>query len=113
MKTVARRCSWIFLAVLFAAGPVLASTFEIHGTVTDSSGKPIRGAVISAKSGIKTISRFSQSDGKYEIGVSAGKYDVTAQAYGFAVKKMSVDTAKAQETNFSLASANLSLARHE
>lgn len=111
MKTVARRFSWISLAVLLAAGPAFASTSVIHGAVTDSSGKPIRGAVISAKSGIKTISRFSQSDGKYEIAVAAGTYDVTAQAYGFAVRKVSVDTAKVEETNFSLAPANLSLGR--
>ena len=64
-----------------------ASTSVIKGVVTDSSGKPIRGAVISAKSGIKTISRFSQKDGKYEIAVAAGTYDVTAEAYGFDVEE--------------------------
>jgi virginiamycin B lyase len=80
--------------------------------VTDDSGKPIRGAVISAKSGIKTISRFSQNDGKYEIAVAeAGAYEVTVEAYGFAVKRASVDTGKAGLTDFHLSSANLSLGR--
>ena len=79
--------------------------------MTDASGKAIRGAVVSAKSGIKTISRFSQNDGKYEIAVEAGTYDVSVEAYGFAVKKVSVDTSKAAATNFSLAPASLSLAR--
>ncbi|MGA7791677.1 MAG: carboxypeptidase regulatory-like domain-containing protein [Candidatus Acidiferrales bacterium] len=111
MKTVARRMLWAFLTVLCATTPLAASTFVIQGVVTDSSGKPIRGAVISAKSGIKTISRFSQKDGKYEIGVASGTYDVTVEAYGFAVKKVSVDTAKAGETNFNLVPANLSLGR--
>ena len=111
MKTVARSMMWAFLTVLCATGSVFASTFVIQGVVTDSSGKPIRGAVVSAKSGIKTISRFSQKDGKYEIAVAAGIYDVTVEAYGFALKKVSVDSAKAGETNFNLTPANLSLGR--
>ena len=112
MKTIACRIMWVFLAVFCATVSLTAASGSvIHGVVTDSSGKPVRGAVISAKSGIKTISRFSQNDGKYEIAVSAGNYDVTAEAYGFAVKRLAVDTAKAGETNFSLAPASLSLGR--
>src|SRR5579864_6943700 len=106
MKTVARSMLWAFLTVLCATGSVFASTFVINGVVTDSSGKPVRGAVVSAKSGIKTISRFSQKDGKYELAVAAGTYNVTVEAYGFEVKRMSVDSAKTAETNFSLSSAN-------
>jgi len=97
--------------VSFATVPLAAATTVIKGAVTDASGKPIRGAAVSAKSGIKTITRFSQSDGKYEIAVAAGTYDVTVDAYGFAEKKVSVDTAKTADTNFSLPTANLSLAR--
>lgn len=84
----------------------------IKGVVTDDAGKPIRAAVISAKSGIKTISRFSQNDGKYEIAVAApGTYEVTVEAYGFVVKRASVDTGKGGETDFHLSPANLSLGR--
>jgi len=111
MKTFVGRMMSSLLAVLCLSGTGLAATSVIHGTITDSSGKPLRGATISAKSGIKSITRFSQSDGKYEISVVAGTYDVTADVYGFAGKKVSVDTSKAGETNFSLAAANLSLGR--
>lgn len=111
MKTAARNISLAFLLLFSAISPLAAATSVIKGVVTDSAGKPVRGAVVSAKSGIKTISRFSQSDGRYEIAVDAGTYDVTVEAYGFAVKKVPVDTAKAGETNFVLAPANLSLAR--
>jgi streptogramin lyase len=109
MKTIAHRIFLILLAGFCVTAPLAAATSAIKGVVTDSSGKPVRGAVISAKSGIKTISRFSQADGKYEIAVPAGTYDVSVEAYGFAVKRISVDTAKAGETNFSLSTANLSL----
>jgi len=109
MKTFAHRIFWIILAGFCVTASLAAATSAIKGIVTDSSGKPVRGAVISAKSGIKTISRFSQTDGKYEIAVPAGTYDVSVEAYGFAVKRISVDAAKAGETNFNLSSANLSL----
>ena len=49
-----------------------------RGMITNSSGKPIRGAMIQATDGPKTIARFSQKDGRYEIAVPAGKYDVSA-----------------------------------
>jgi streptogramin lyase len=111
MRTAARSMSWAFLTIFFGVLPSLASPPSISGVVTDSSGKPVRGALVSAKSGIKTISRFSQKDGTYAITVDAGTYDVTVEAYGFAVKKASVDTAKAATTSFTLAPANLSLAR--
>ena len=112
MKTFSRRILWVFLAAFFATSPLAASTAVIKGVVTDDSGKPVRGAVISAKSGIKTISRFSQNDGKYEIAVAAaGTYEITVDAYGFAVKRASVDTGKAGQTDFRLSPANLSLGR--
>lgn len=111
MKVFAGRILWALLISLCALAPLSAATFVIKGVVTDSAGKPIRGAIVSAKSGIKTISRFSQKDGKYEISVPAGTYDVSVEVYGFALKKASVDTAKAEETNFTLAPANLNLAR--
>jgi len=111
MKTISRGMFWAFLVALCAIVPVVASPSGISGVVTDSSGKPIRGAAVSAKSGIKTITRFSQKDGKYEITVAAGTFDVTVEAYGFAAKKVSVDTAKGGETNFSLSPANLSIGR--
>jgi len=111
MNTFARTMLWAFLTVFCTTVPLAAATPGIRGVVTDSSGKPIRGAVVSAKSGIKTISRFSQTDGKYEIAVAAGTYDVTVEAYGFDVKRISVDTAKSGEANFTLATGNLSLGR--
>ena len=110
MRRLSRKAIWALLMVSFATAPLAAATV-IKGAVTDASGKPIRGAAVSAKSGIKTITRFSQSDGKYEFAVAAGTYEVTVDAYGFAEKKVSVDTAKTADTNFSLPTANLSLAR--
>jgi hypothetical protein len=112
MKSSAREILWALLTIFCAIAPLSASTAVIKGVVTDDSGKPIRGAIISAKSGIKTISRFSQTDGKYEIAVAAwGIYEVTVDAYGYAIKRASVDTGKEGETDFRLSPANLSLGR--
>src|SRR5262249_39710309 len=88
-----------------------AAESTIKGVVTDASGKPVRGATISAVSGMKTVSRFSQKDGKYEIAVASGTYDVTVEAYGYSPKKASVDSTKGGDTNVTLVPANFNLLR--
>jgi len=111
MTAAMRRAIWAFLGLICFTGSLAASDPTIKGTVTDSSGKPIRGAMVSATSGIKTVSRFSQSDGKYTLTVAAGTYSVSVDAYGYAVKRASVDTSKGVDTNFGLAAANLNIER--
>ena len=111
MRKAGRKILWAFLAMTCAAGSLAASDAVIKGVVTDSAGKPLRGATISVASGIKTISRFSQKDGKYQITVAGGTYALSVEAYGFAVKRISVDTTKGGETNVSLTPASLNLAR--
>jgi streptogramin lyase len=58
--------------------------------------------VIRARSGIKAISRFTQADGRYEIAVAPGTYEVSAAAFGFVVKRQTKDTAQPGDTNFTL-----------
>jgi hypothetical protein len=111
MKRPTTNIMWAFLVVMCAAWSLAASDGVIKGVVTDSAGKPIRGATISAASGMKTISRFSQKDGKYEITVAGGTYDVSVDAFGFGPKRMSISTAKGGDTNFTLSAANLNVAR--
>ncbi len=85
-----------------AAGGTAASGTVIQGVVTDAAGKPLRGAGVRARSGIKAVSRFTQADGRYEIAVAPGSYEVSASAFGFAVKRLTKDTAQPGDTNFSL-----------
>jgi streptogramin lyase len=87
------------LVVLCVASVVSASDMMIRGIVTDNAGKPIRGAIVKASAGILTVSRYSQNDGRYEISVPAGSYDVSVEAFGFGGKKQ---PAQAGETNFQL-----------
>ena len=88
------------LIVLCLASAAAASDITIRGVVTDNAGKPIRGAIVKASAGILTVSRYSQTDGRYEISVPAGNYEVTAEAFGFAGKKLA---AQSGDTNFQLA----------
>ncbi len=61
----------------------------IHGTVTDkATGKPIRGAMITARKGAGLTARFSQVDGKYDMVLPAGTYTVEIKAYGYASKSV-------------------------
>jgi hypothetical protein len=59
----------------------------VSGTVTDNStGKPIAGATITAGSGYTTR---SATDGTYTLPVPVGTYDVTVNAFGYAIGRVS------------------------
>ncbi len=74
----------------------------IRGTVTDSSGTPIRAALVKAQAGYKIVTRYSQNDGRYEIAVPPGNYSVNVDAFGYSSKREDKVTASAGETNFQL-----------
>ncbi len=93
---------WVLAVVLCFTTAVAASDAVIQGVVTDANGKPIRGAVVRATAGPKSVIRYSQVDGHYEIAVPSGSYDVTADAWGFAPKKQAKDTTQAGATDFKL-----------
>lgn len=90
----------LFLATAAFAAPDAA----IHGVVTDETGKPIRGAAVKAVAGYKEITRFSQKDGLYEITLPAGKYTVSAEAFGFAPNTQSANSPRTADLNFRLSS---------
>jgi streptogramin lyase len=98
----ATRILWLFATISCAVTSFAASGAAIRGVVTDGAGKPVRGAVVRARAGIKAVSRFTQADGSYEIAVAPGTYEVSASAFGFVVKRLNKDTAQPGDTNFSL-----------
>src|SRR5258708_81115 len=83
MRLIMRRVLplMLILATLPAAAQNLA---RIHGTITDKAGKPIRGAMISASNDFELVMRFSQADGRYEVKLAPGTYDLNVKAYGYA-----------------------------
>lgn len=109
-----RRVKAVLLALVAAvcfATSLAASEATIRGRVTDSAGKAVRGATVKATLGTKSVSRFTQNDGGYDISVPPGTYTVSVEAYGFGVKSASVDAGKGEETDFSLPAAPLELSR--
>jgi len=102
MKTSTRNFFWCFLAVPFLAVNLFGADATLRGVVTDAAGKPVRGAVVKATLGPKSISRFTQNDGRYEIPVAAGTYQMSVDAYGYGVKFQTKDTAQPGDTNFTL-----------
>jgi len=81
---------------------VFAADAVIQGVVTDNAGKPIRAALVRVTASGKSVSRFTQANGHYEITVPAGSYEVYSEAYGFAGKRQTRDVAQGGETNFTL-----------
>jgi virginiamycin B lyase len=82
----------------------LATTPEtrIYGVVTDTSGKPIRGAMIGATRNKELTARFSQADGKYELKLPAGTYAVQVKAFGYLIRSVTASASKSGATNFQL-----------
>jgi streptogramin lyase len=97
-----RRILWaFFIGICFQFH---AAAEVIRGKVTDEAGRPIRGAIVKAAAGNKAISRYTQDDGRYEIRIPAGTYDISATAYGYRSKHQSKDATQSNEANFLLSS---------
>jgi streptogramin lyase len=103
MVRAALKTVGLVLTLMIAAGR-LASAAEtiISGVVTDDAGKPLRGAMITAASGLKSTSRYSKNDGRFEITAPSGIYDLEVHAFGYGIKWQSVDTAKSSKIDFRL-----------
>ena len=69
MRSITRRIFWALLGVVCLTAPLAAADVTIHGTVTDNSGKPVRGAMVKATLGDKLVARFTQNDGTYQLTV--------------------------------------------
>jgi streptogramin lyase len=91
-----------FLMVICVQFAAAASDSAIRGKVTDERGRPVRGAIIKAAAGGKAISRYTQNDGRYEIIVPSGTYDISVSAYGYRSKHQSKDDSQSTETDFIL-----------
>jgi streptogramin lyase len=105
MKSVWRSMNEIillFCAVLMSAASLPAADGVIRGVVADDAGKPIRGALVRVTIDKMTVNRFSRRDGRFEVAVPPGTFNVTVDAYGFALARKDADTTKSSELNFKL-----------
>jgi len=102
MKASMRNVLCCLLAVPLLAVSLFGADASLRGVVTDTSGKPVRGAIVKATLGPKSVSRFTQADGRYEIAVAAGIYQMSVDAYGYGVKFQTKDTAQPGDANFTL-----------
>jgi virginiamycin B lyase len=89
-------------ALLLVLSTVAAAQPALRGVVTDESRKPIRGAVVTATAGDKSVSVFSQQNGSYEVTLPDGNYNVSAEAYGFGAQARAIDTKQATSVSFQL-----------
>ena len=88
-------------------GAMAAGTESIHGVVKDDAGTPIRGALVKATLGNKTVARYTDKNGQYDIvGLKAGEYDVSVNAYGFRLQTQNRDTSQSGDTTFTLSPQN-------
>ncbi len=81
-KTFVKLISLFFLTLLLGfplARPVLASTFQLSGKITDSSGASMVGAtvdVVDTSSNLSVANVTSDSSGNYSVNIGEGTYDI-------------------------------------
>jgi streptogramin lyase len=75
----------------------------ISGVVKDDGGKALRGAMITASSGYKSVSRFSDKAGRYTIAdLQPGAYEVSATGWGFERKVTNEELTADSKLNYTL-----------
>ncbi|RSD25429.1 carboxypeptidase regulatory-like domain-containing protein [Mesobacillus subterraneus] len=84
-----------------------ASQGEIKGTVKDTQGKPVAGALVSIEgTNMKTT---TNAEGMYRFGIGVGEYAVKVQARGFAEQTKQAEVAdlgNSADVNFTLEAIN-------
>ena len=84
-----------------------AGDAQISGMVMDNAGNPVRGATVKARLGRKTVSKYTDNSGQYQIeGLEPTLHTVTVDAKGFALVDDEVDANQNGETNFKLSFQN-------
>lgn len=103
MTKLLKACLGMSMLTLSWAIPGNAADVVIHGVVSDTGGKPVRGAMVRAAANGKSVIRYSQKDGTYQLSVAPGTYDVSVDAFGYLGKRESTNaTAGSTDANFSL-----------
>ena len=75
--------------------PKTGSMASLRGVVSDDTGKPVRGATVTATSGSKSVSRFTDQSGRYSIAeLKPGQYEVSVAAWGFGPQKSTQEISK-------------------
>ena len=77
------------------------SIASISGVVKDTAGNPVRGVAVTATSGFKSVSRFTDPAGQYKIrDLKPGQYVVSARAWGFARQQSAQEISRDTEIDF-------------
>lgn len=88
------------IAVFFIGHSSFAQLVAITGSITDNSGKPIPFATIYIKNTTRGTS--ANSDGKYQLQLTAGTYEVYYRAVGFKQESKKIDLKADQVVNVTL-----------
>lgn len=84
-----RRLLQVVIAVLLSSVPVLAQKFDVTGTISDTAGRPVRGATVAAENAASvpsSVATTTDADGRYRLrGLNLGSWRVVAVAQGFDV----------------------------
>jgi virginiamycin B lyase len=97
-------CLVCFLLFINILNPIhAAGNASLHGQVLDHGGTPVRGAMVKAQLGTKTVARFTDDEGHYQIsGLERDRYTVLIDADNFALNETTIQIDNDSELNFTL-----------
>ena len=102
----------LLLLCSLCSSPILAQTYTLSGKITDTAGKAVPSATVSAKN-IATSKNYtaeSASDGTYSIhDLAGGDYEVSAVARELQAPPIKVTLAAAQSTDLTLSPSTKSV----
>jgi hypothetical protein len=81
--------SLLFIAALLISVPCFSQLVNISGAITDQTGKPVPFATIYIKNTTRGTS--ANSEGKYQLQLNAGAYEVLFRAVGFKQESRNID----------------------
>jgi hypothetical protein len=97
---------WIVaIALLMQSPSVLPQTINVSGLVTDHAGASLPGVIISFKAKHIEKKVLAAADGRYELALAAGTYEVIGKLQGckdFRLKKWNTESATRNTLNLSL-----------
>ncbi|MEO6523489.1 MAG: DUF5686 and carboxypeptidase regulatory-like domain-containing protein [Mucilaginibacter sp.] len=89
-----------FITVFFISATVYAQLATLSGSITDRSGKPVPFATIYIKNTTRGTS--ANSEGKYQLQLNTGTYEVVFRAVGFRQENRKIELTINQTLNISL-----------
>lgn len=101
MKPLLTRTILFFFTFVLIHSGFSQERYKLSGKVTNGKGEPVFGAIVGVKGPINTATS-ADFDGKYELFVPPGTYEVTCESFGLETQTQTIEISANKTLAFSL-----------